>query len=416
MKKIILISLLTLTSALSINAQVYVTEITKSIHKNQISVKDTLNSENNNNSGESQEPAVSTVIDSDFSIQSCSNWHCYGFIEFNSTRVDFGGTGWHLVVVDPADDSIVLSKSYNTFYFPYKADEFTTDVQSIPNGHFVIIGTQDEPTNNQGSIPATISTELNGDANGLSYRGTFLYAGYKGGEVITNQKAAAPEYGGVTQISYNYSAAIGGEFQYSASCKEILEAGLSTGNGVYTIDNGFKEYEVYCDMTTDGGGWTLVVAQFEQDPVTNWNEGIQADYDPTLSTNRGFVLNSAELPSHTQFAMAQSTTILNPSSDIINGVYSTSNIAKTVVQSIGGVSYHIHRNASLHYGSHDPESSSTATNHPDWRNTLTIDRVGQSGFDFAFSPNHNNYISRGYSFKGSRWNSSESYSWSIFVR
>jgi hypothetical protein len=53
------------------------------------------------------------------------------------------------------------------------------------------------------------------------------------------------------------------------SCEDILDRGYSTGDGTYWIDpSGLQTVEVYCDMTTDTGGWSILVEELGF-PTTN---------------------------------------------------------------------------------------------------------------------------------------------------
>ena len=81
---------------------------------------------------------------------------------------------------------------------------------------------------------------------------------------------------------------------YLESCLALLSAGRSVGDGLYTIDpSGSNDYEVYCDMTTDGGGWTLV-ANLSDSGSDLWSQFMPAqdaglwDHSTTLGASVSF--------------------------------------------------------------------------------------------------------------------------------
>lgn len=74
-----------------------------------------------------------------------------------------------------------------------------------------------------------------------------------------------------------------------ASCLEILEAGSSTGDGRYWLDLGGTPSGVRCDMTTAGGGWTVIFVASDLDyDSTSINYDLDAE-DLLLTSSEALI-------------------------------------------------------------------------------------------------------------------------------
>ncbi len=68
----------------------------------------------------------------------------------------------------------------------------------------------------------------------------------------------------------------GGMPAVATSCLDLLNDGVNI-DGTYAIEIGGQPFTVYCDMTTDGGGWTQVYDQEAAQgflPTAEWAAGV----------------------------------------------------------------------------------------------------------------------------------------------
>lgn len=201
------------------------------------------------------------------------------------------------------------------------------------------------------------------------------------------------------------------------SCLELQSKNPSMANGVYELDLGAEKISAYCN-----DGWTLVVAQFEKNPVL-WS-GNMTQYDPSLASKKGFALPQSKLPKHSSFAVGQGTEVLYRA---MNTPYSTGDIGRTIVTDSDGTQYLVHRAASYFYGAHNPDNP-IAAGYQEWRNSLTMELYKtnpQNGsalspkndFTWAFSPLQTSVLARGYSIRGvDRQAITDDFAWTVWVK
>jgi len=165
-------------------------------------------------------------------------------------------------------------------------------------------------------------------------------------------------------------------------------------------------------METSGGGWTLIVAQFENDQTSGWNEGVRSDYDPSLATGKSFTLSTEQIPSHSELSFGKDHDPVFVTS--ITFQYSTGNIPLQTVTGTDGLEYQIHRDTDFYYGWHNPEENTGSDDA--WKNALTLDKTGGRNFSWAFSQNVGEARARGFGMQGNHRYTTDTFAWTLWVR
>ena len=205
----------------------------------------------------------------------------------------------------------------------------------------------------------------------------------------------------------------------NSSCNNLHISNPSLTSGIYSLKVNGNTFSAYCYIDATGG-WTMIGAQYESNPVV-WT-GNTVNYDPSLTSLKSFTLPTTMIPQHTGFAVGKDNSILYKTT---NFSYTTGDLPRTVVSDTGGAEYVLYRSLSNFYNFHNPDSTLSSST---WNNSLTFELHRAStanggalsttnDFTWTFAPNRSTASERGYAISGLDLGStSQLYAWTIWVK